>query len=101
MFIYNITIKVNNSILKQWMKWQMEEHVPQIMDTHLFSGYKIYRLLEQDDVGEITYIFQYHTDDIKNYQKYIDEHAPLLREKAISKWGDGFVAFRSLLQSVQ
>jgi hypothetical protein len=46
MFIYNITIKVNNSILKPWMKWQMEEHVPQIMETHLFSGYKIYQLLE-------------------------------------------------------
>ncbi len=101
MFIYNITIKVNNSIFNQWIKWQIEEHVPQIMDTHLFSQYKVYKLLEQDEADEITYIFQFHTDDLKNYEKYIAEHAPLLREKAISKWRDGFVSFRSLLQSVQ
>ena len=69
MFIYNITIKVNNSILKEWMKWQMEEHSPQIMDTNLFYEYKIYRLLEQDEVEATTYIFQYHIEEIKNYQK--------------------------------
>ena len=101
MFIYNITIKVNNAIAEDWLKWQMEEHIPEIMATQLFDSYTTFRLLDQDDTEGPTFIFQYHTADRKNYDKYLREHAPLLREKAFKKWGDGFIAFRSLLGSVQ
>lgn len=75
MFIYNITVKVQNAILEDWMKWQMEEHIPEIMATNLFTHYKCYKLLEQDDTEETTLIFQYHTPDKKNYDEYIVKHA--------------------------
>lgn len=101
MLIYNVTIKINNSILDEWMKWQMEEHIPEIMSTQLFKEYKCFRLLDQDDSEGPTFIFQYYTADRKNYDQYIQEYAPLFREKALKKWGNGFIAFRSLLQSVQ
>lgn len=101
MFIYNITIKVNNSIAEEWLKWQMEEHVPEIMATHLFKNFKIFRLLDQDDSDGPTFIFQYYADNRKNYDRYVQEHAPMLRVKAFKKWGNGFIAFRSLLERVQ
>ena len=101
MFIYNITVKVNNSILDEWVKWQQEEHIPEIMATDLFSDYKFFRLLEQDDSDGPTFIVQYHTSSRNNYEKYIKQHAQVFREKAIKKWGSGFIAFRTLLQSVQ
>ena len=62
MLIYNITIKVDHSILEEWIKWQMEEHIPEIMATGLFDRYKFFRLLEQDDTEGATYIIQYLTD---------------------------------------
>lgn len=49
MFIYNITFRVNNSIAEDWLKWQKEEHIPEIIATGLFEDSKIYRLLNQDD----------------------------------------------------
>ena len=101
MFIYNITIKVNRPISDQWMKWQMEEHIPDIMATELFNDYKVYRLHDQDDSESLTFIFQFHTSDRNNYDQYIKEHAPRLREKTFQKWRDGFIAFRSLLETVQ
>lgn len=101
MFIYNVTVKINNSILDEWLKWQREEHIPEIISTHLFTGYKCFRLLDQDDSEGTTFIFQFHTDDRKNYDTYLEKHAVLLRNKAFAKWGDGFIAFRSLLQLVQ
>lgn len=101
MFIYNITVKVNKSIINEWVKWQQEEHIPEIMATELFSDFKFFRLLEQDDSDGPTFIVQYHTPSRNNYEKYIKQHAPVLREKAIKKWGNGFIAFRTLLQSVQ
>lgn len=101
MIIYNITIKVNNSISDEWLKWQLEEHIPEIMSTGLFDQYKFFRLLDQDDTDGPTFVLQYYTGERKYYDQYIKEHAPKLREKAFIKWGDGFIAFRSLLESVQ
>jgi hypothetical protein len=101
MFIYNITIKVNNSIAQEWMKWQMEEHVPEIMATGLFTEFKIFRLLDQDDYEGPTFVFQYYADERKKYDRYIREYAPRLIEKAFQKWGNGFITFRSLLERVQ
>ncbi len=101
MFIYNLTIKVNNSILDEWVKWQTEEHIPEIMSTQLFIEHKFFRLLEQDDSEGPTFVIQYFTPVKENYDKYINEYAPKLREKAFKKWGDRFIAFRSLLQAVQ
>jgi hypothetical protein len=101
MFIYNITVKVSNSIADQWMKWQREEHIPEIMSTNLFYQYKIFRLLDQADTDGPTFVIQYYTDERKSYNQYIKDHAPTIREKAFVKWGKGFIAFRSLLQAVQ
>ena len=101
MFIYNITIKVDNAIVEDWLQWQLEEHIPEIMSTKLFDEYKFFRLLDQDDTWGPTFVFQYYTKEKKSYDRYITEYAPGLREKAFAKWGNGFIAFRSLMQAVQ
>jgi hypothetical protein len=101
MFIYNITSKISNAILKDWIVWQKEEHIPEIMATKLFDDFKFYRLLDQDETDGATYVIQYFTSNKKRYEKYITEMAPSLKEKAFKKWGDQFLSFRSLLQSVQ
>ena len=101
MFIYNITTKVSDAISDEWVKWQRQEHIPEIMSTHLFEEHKFFRLLEQDDSEGPTFVIQYFTPLKENYDKYIKEFASQLREKAFKKWGNQFIAFRSLLQSVQ
>ena len=79
----------------------MEEHIPEVMSTQLFDEYKFFRLLEQDDSEGPTFVIQYFTPLKENYEKYINEFAPVLRERAFKKWGNQFIAFRSLLQAVQ
>ena len=100
MFIYNITIKVDNEIVQQWLRWQKEVHIPEIMATNLFMDNKIFKLLEHDDTDSSTYVLQYFTDKKENYNRYINEYAPALREKALERWGDNFIAFRTLMQIV-
>jgi len=100
LLVYNISQKVNQSIVNEWLLWQKEIHIPETMSTGLFSDFKFYKLLDQDDSEGSTYIIQYFAESKENYDRYIKMHAPLLREKAIKKWGDGFVAFQSLMQGV-
>jgi Domain of unknown function (DUF4286) len=100
MFVYNITIKVNPDILNDWLQWQKEVHIPEIMSSQLFTGYNFFQLLDQDDSEGTTYVVQYFTETDENYNRYIQEFAPHLREKALKKWGERFVAFRSLMKAV-
>ncbi len=101
MYIYNITSKVDAAVCSQWKSWQMQQHIPEIMQTNLFYEFKFYQLLDQDETEGITYVLQLFFSDKSEYEIYIKEFAPALRKKAIEKWGDGFISYRTIMQAVQ
>jgi len=100
MIVYNITIKIHPGIEEEWIRWQKEEHIPDIMSSQNFIEYKFYKLLDQNEDDGLTYVVQYTASSIEDYKNYITNTAPLLREKAIKKWGDKFIAFRTVMQVV-
>jgi len=100
MVVYNITIKISADVEKDWVQWQKDEHIPDIMATGKFHAYSFYKLLEQAEEEESTYIIQYSSNSFEKYQEYLNESAPLLRKKAIQKWGNRFIAFRTVMHSV-
>jgi len=100
MICYNITIKIDPQIEKEWIQWQKNEHIPEVMATALFSEYKFFKLLDQDETEGSTYVVQYFSSSMENYEKYIQQFAPVLREKVLAKWGDRFIAFRTLMEIV-
>lgn len=101
MIIYNVTNKVDASIATQWLQWLMREHIPEVMQAECFVEYRVVRLLEIDDTEGPTYAVQYTAASKADYNRYIQLHAPLLRQKSIDKWGNGFIAFRSVMEIVE
>ncbi|HEY8896074.1 MAG TPA: DUF4286 family protein [Niastella sp.] len=100
MIVYNITIKILPAIEDAWLQWQQQEHIPEIMASGQFSQWKMFRLLEQDDTDGLTFVVQYFAPTIENYLTYIEEFAPVLRQKAFDKWGNRFIAFQTVMQVV-
>lgn len=100
MFIYNVTIKVQESIKTEWLRWLREEHIPEVINTGCFKQAVILRLLETDDTEGPTYAIQYHAEAKAMYNQYIEKFAGALRQKSFDKWGDKFIAFRSVMQVV-
>jgi hypothetical protein len=100
MFIYNVTTKVDHSIQQAWLQWIKEEHIPEIINTGCFTSGTVLHLLEIDDNEGPTYAVQYIAESKALYNRYIDKFAPLMRQKAIDKWGNKFIAFRSLMQVI-
>ena len=99
MIVYNSTIKVRWDILEEWFAWQKEEHIPAILATKMFDAHAFYRLLDQDEEEGPTFILQYFTTSLKRYERYLLEFAPAVEQTARTKWGDGFIAFRTLMRS--
>jgi hypothetical protein len=100
MIIYNVTIKVEASVVDKWLTWMKEEHLPDMMNTGLFSDYRMSKLMEQDESEDVTFVVQYHTDSIENYESYQTEHAPKMRQKSVSKFADKMVAFRTVMEVI-
>ncbi len=102
MFVYNISVKLDSNIVESWLTWQKEEHIPQVIATGLFYECKIFKLLDHDEEEESpTYIIQYFTSTKESYYEYAAKYAKGLQVKAFEKWGDSFLAFRTLMQQVQ
>lgn len=100
MFIYNVTVKVDHSIAADWLQWLLNEHIPEILATGCFKDAKVLQLLEQDDEEGPTYATQYFAESESDYKRYISSFASAKRQKGIEKWGDKFIAFRTLMKAV-
>jgi hypothetical protein len=100
MIVYNITCKVRWEIMEGWLIWQLEEHVPATLATGLIDDYRLYRLLEQDEEEGPTFVIQFLTTSRERYQRFSSEFEPGLKQAGWDKWGNGFIAFRTLMESV-
>jgi hypothetical protein len=101
MIIYNVTINVEDNIHEAWLEWMLQHHIPDVMSTNMFLGYKIMRIIsrQEDETGQ-TYAIQYHTESIDKYNQYQQEFAPALQADTQKKFGGKFVAFRTLLEDL-
>jgi Domain of unknown function (DUF4286) len=100
MILYNVTIKVHTSIQQDWLVWLKEIHIPEIIATECFTHFKILQLLEIDNSEGPTYAVQYFAESKSLYNRYTEKHAEKLRAKSYEKWGDKFIAFRTVMQIV-
>ena len=100
MISYNVTIKVEQEAASNWVKWMTEEHMPELRNTGLFFGYRLCRMLDQDEQDGITFSAQYYCNQMEDYNSYIELYADKMRAKAFEKFGGRFVAFRSVMEVI-
>lgn len=100
MFIYNISLKVDWEIQKEWLLWQKEVHIPAILKTGLFYDYRFFELLDQYESDGKTFVLQFFIRKRENYEKYIHQFSSGFQQEALKKWGNQFIGFRTLLKSL-
>ena len=101
MIIYNVTVKVEGKIADAWLQWLLNEHIPGIMQTKCFVDFKVVRLLEVDDSEGPTYAIQYYAQSKADYNRYIEIYSPEMHNISFKKWGNQFIAFRSVMEVVK
>lgn len=101
MFIFNVTTKVNRGIHEAWLEWMQTEHMPALLRTGCFVRYQLLKLHEQDEEEGPTYIAQYFAESKALYNRYMEVYADAIREDYLAKWGNNFIAFRTLLEVIE
>jgi hypothetical protein len=99
--IYNVTLKIDNSVHLEWLEWMQSTHIPEVMLTCMFVENRIYRVLTDDDAEGTTYSIQYVSNSMKEYEQYRDIFAPALQAQHSNRYKDKFAAFRTLLEVVK
>ncbi|MDT0690786.1 DUF4286 family protein [Salegentibacter sp. F188] len=99
MYIYNVTVNVQEEIHDKWVDWMKKEHIPDMLNTGKFSKALMTKVMVEEPMGGITYSVQYTAENKEMLQKYYEENAEELRAKTKPFEGK-FVAFRTELEVI-
>jgi hypothetical protein len=99
MYIYNVTVNIDDSIHDEWLLW-IKEHIPQVLSTGKFEKATLTKVLVEEDMGGQTYSIQYRTYSREALDAYYKEDADKLRTEGMKKFADKTLAFRTELQII-
>lgn len=99
MYIYNVTINIENSAHDAWLEWMKTEHIPAMLDTRKFTKALMTKVQVEEEMGGTTYSVQYHTDSKATLEKYYAEDADTLRAHG-KRFEGKYVAFRTELEVI-
>ena len=99
MYIYNVTVNVEEDIEERWVDWMKNEHIPEMLDTKKFTKALMTKVLVTEEMGGVTYSVQYTAINQEMLKKYYEEDAPRLRSRS-NEFEGKFVAFRTEMEIV-
>lgn len=99
MIIYNVTVNIDDDVREEWLEWMQQVHIPDVMQTGYFIENRICKVLVEEEQGT-TYAIQYTAKNMEDLQLYQRDHAPRQQKEVLDKYGNKFVAFRTLMEVV-
>lgn len=100
MLVYNETFIVDDAIVGEWFAWIKNNHIPAVMGTGAFDGYKIMTVLDSPNEG-ITYCIQYHSDTIERYSDFYYKHMDQIHKTHNAQFEERFALFHTLMETVE
>jgi hypothetical protein len=100
MYIYNVTINIEEAVEEQWLQWMKEKHIPDVLATGKFAKAKMCRVMVEEEMGGATYSVQYTTPNKETLESYYRDDAERLRQDVAKLFEGKFVAFRTELQVI-
>ncbi|MFK7780729.1 DUF4286 family protein [Psychroserpens sp.] len=99
MYIYNVTVNIDDSIHDEWLLW-IKEHIPQVLSTGKFEKATLTKVLVEEEMGGQTYSIQYRSYSREALDAYYKEDAEKLRQDGLTRFAGKSLAFRTELQIV-
>ncbi len=97
MYIYNVTVNIEEEAHDEWLAWMKETHIPDVMETGMFISNRMLEVMVEGENGR-TYSIQYEVRDMETVLLYQQVYAPKLQQDHKDKFEGKFVAFRTMLR---
>ncbi|MGM9479195.1 DUF4286 family protein [Pedobacter sp. GSP4] len=99
MFLYNVTLILEDTAAEEWLQWMQEVHIPGVMATGMFVSNRLLKVVDSPNEG-VTYCAQYVAETLAQYNQYQEEFAPALQAELNERFKNRFVAYRSLMEFI-
>lgn len=100
MYLYNVTVNVDQDVEADWLEWMKSEHIPEVLATKRFYENKIFKLLHEPHNDGSTYSVQYFAETLEDVELYLTTEAPVLMQKLNLRYKDKHVAFRTVMEFI-
>jgi hypothetical protein len=100
MYIYNVTVNIEDAAREKWLDWMQKMHIPDVLNTGLFLSCRFCRVMVDEEAGT-TWSIQYLVKDLEAFKLYQEMYAPGLQKEHQEKFAGKFVAFRTMLELVK
>ncbi len=100
MYIYNVTINIEESIQNKWLEWMQEKHIPNMLSTGKFIKALMTQVMVSEEMGGITYSVQYTCKSKETLEKYYREDDEKFQNEALLLFSNKFVVFRTELDVI-
>ena len=99
MILYSVTVSLPETLEAEWLVWQKEIHIPEVLATGFFTRHQMHKLLEPVmEADYVTYNILYSLDSLAALNTYREQHASALQRKHLERFGDQVFAVRSVMQ---
>jgi len=99
MFLYNVTLILDDAAAEEWLQWMQDVHIPEVMATGMFISNRLLKVVDSPNEG-VTYCAQYVAETLENYNKYQETFAPALQAELNERYKNRFVAYRTLMEFI-
>ena len=101
MYLYNVTVNLEDDIHEDWLQWMKSKHIPDVMATGCFVANRMLKVLSEIENNGSTYSVQYYFNRMEDYDRYQDKYSPALQADHKQRYKDKYVVFRTLLEIVE
>jgi hypothetical protein len=99
MFIYNVTVNIDEEAQDEWLQWMRQVHIPDVMKSGCFVSSRILKVLHVNDTGS-TYSIQYSFNEMADIERYMEKFAKRLQDEHRARYGERYTAFRTVLEEI-
>lgn len=99
MYLYNVTLIIDDAAADEWQQWMQESHIPEVMATGKFLSNRLLKVVDSPNEG-VTFCAQYVAESLEDYESYQTDFAPVLQHELNERFKDRFVAFRTLMEYI-
>ena len=85
---YEVNMEVDSSIAEEWVEYMRSEHIPEVMQTGVFSSCQFLRIIEPAKEGFECFRITYEAKNLSAIQEYRSEMSPELQRKHNERYGE-------------
>jgi len=101
LIIYSVTVVIKKDVEESWLEWMKEIHIKEVMKTGYFTDWEMQKqIIPELAADESTYVIDYKTSSLDQYNEYLMKEAPRLQKEHTEKFYGKFKASRAVFKII-